>query len=133
MFAGVRVALALLTIFKTSTHLFVSGRFIAVDGVMADEMSAGERPQREVMGVLLSPALDLDEWSCLRLVYQIIGSGSLEVLQRMEGRSFDRPLWSSQEPSDSWVISSIDLHNNTEPYRVKHFKESNLCLGRRPG
>uniref|UniRef100_A0A665TSY9 MAM domain containing 2 n=2 Tax=Echeneis naucrates TaxID=173247 RepID=A0A665TSY9_ECHNA len=83
-----------------------------------DGNSAADTPQREITGVLLSPALEQGEWSCLRLVYQIIGSGSLEVLQRMEGRSFDRPLWSSQAPSDSWVISSMDLQNNTEPYRV---------------
>lgn len=77
--------------------------------------------QREITGVLLSPALGQAEWSCLRLVYQITGSGILEVSQRMEGKSFDRPLWSSQEPSDSWVISSMDLQGNTEPYRVRHF------------
>uniref|UniRef100_A0A3B4TCJ5 MAM domain containing 2 n=1 Tax=Seriola dumerili TaxID=41447 RepID=A0A3B4TCJ5_SERDU len=102
--------------------LHKDGRFVAVDGGLTEDQSyetgAGDRPQREIIGVLLSPPLDQGEWSCLRLVYQIIGSGSLEVLQRMEGRSFDRPLWSSQAPSDSWVISSMDLHNNTEPYRV---------------
>ncbi|KAF3848793.1 hypothetical protein F7725_015290 [Dissostichus mawsoni] len=76
-------------------------------------------------GVLLSPALEQGEWSCLRLVYQISGSGSLEVLQRTEGKSFDRPLWSSQAPSDSWVISSMDLQNTTEPYTV--------VLGGKPG
>lgn len=85
-----------------------------------DETGADARAQREITGVLLSPALEQGEWSCLRLVYQITGSGSLEVLQRMEGKSFDRPLWSSQAPSDSWVISSMDLQNNTEPYRVKY-------------
>lgn len=112
---------------KTTTNSVktsVSGRFIAVDGGVVDEVGEGDRPQRETTGVLLSPALDQDEWSCLRLVYQIIGSGSLEVLQRTEGRSFDRPLWSSQEPSDSWVISSMDLQNNTEPYRVNTLKSS---------
>ncbi len=85
-----------------------------------DEMGADAGPQREIKGVLLSPALEQGEWSCLRLVYQITESGSVEVLQRMEGKSFDRPLWSSQAPSDSWVISSMDLQNNTEPYRVKY-------------
>lgn len=105
--------------------LFVSGDFVAVDIVMnndqEDEVGADAGPQREITGILLSPALEYGEWSCLRLVYQIIGSGSLEVLQRTEGKSFDRPLWSGQAPSDSWVISSMDLQNNTEPYKVRSF------------
>ncbi|XP_070706664.1 MAM domain-containing protein 2-like [Pempheris klunzingeri] len=104
----------------TSWTLHKDGRFVAVDAAINqdDEIGADAGPQREITGVLLSPTLEQDEWSCLRLVYQITGSGSLEVLQRMEGKSFDRPLWSSQAPSDSWVISSMDLQNNTEPYRV---------------
>ncbi|XP_049909646.1 MAM domain-containing protein 2-like [Epinephelus moara] len=105
-----------------SWTLHKDGRFVAVEAAMSDEQDAeigsDNGPQREIRGVLLSPALEQGEWSCLRLVYQIIGSGSLEVLQRTEGKSFDRPLWSSQSPSDSWVISSMDLQNNTEPYRV---------------
>lgn len=88
-----------------------------------DEIGADTGPQREITGVLLSPALEYSEWSCLRLVYQITGSGSLEVLQRTEGKIFDRPLWSSQAPSDSWVIASMDLQNNTEPYKVKSFSK----------
>lgn len=112
--------------FFNPRYLFVSGRFVAVDAAMNEdqdgEIGADAGPQRAITGVLLSPSLEQGEWSCLRLVYQIIGSGSLEVLQRTEGKSFDRPLWSSQEPSDSWVISSMDLQNNTEPYRVKHLK-----------
>lgn len=83
-----------------------------------DGDSADLQPQQEITGLLLSPTLDYGEWSCLRLVYQISGSGSLEVLHRTEGESFDRPLWSSQTPSDSWVISSMDLQNSTEPYQV---------------
>ncbi|XP_070844698.1 MAM domain-containing protein 2-like isoform X2 [Chaetodon trifascialis] len=83
-----------------------------------DEMGVDVSPQREITGVLLSPALEQGEWSCLRLVYQITGTGSLEVLQRTEGKSFDKPLWSSQTPSDSWVIANMDLQNNTEPYKV---------------
>lgn len=75
-------------------------------------------PQQEIIGTLVSPVLEYSEWSCLRLVYQIIGSGSLEVLQRTEGKSYDKPLWSGQTPSDSWVISSMDLQKNTEPYKV---------------
>lgn len=98
---------------------------MAVDAAVTDdqdtEIGADAERQREITGVLLSPALEQGEWSCLRLVYQITGSGGLEVLQRMEGKSFDKPLWSSQEPSDSWVISSMDLQNTTEPYRVNSF------------
>lgn len=112
----------------TGWILHKDGRFVTVDGVAADSQS-GEtgdlQPQKEVTGLLLSPTLDYSDWSCLRLVYQITGSGSLEVLQRTEGESFDRPLWSSQAPSDSWVISSVDLQNSTEPYE--------LVLGGKPG
>lgn len=75
-------------------------------------------PQQEIIGTMVSPVLEYSEWSCLRLVYQIINSGSLEVLHRTEGKSFDKPLWSGQTPSDSWVISSMDLQNNSEPYKV---------------
>ncbi|XP_068430389.1 MAM domain-containing protein 2-like [Clinocottus analis] len=103
----------------TSWALHKDGRFVVVDAVDQDgAIGADAGPQRDVTGVLLSPALEQDEWSCLRLVYQISGSGSLEVLQRTEGKSFDKPLWSSKAASDSWVISSMDLQNNTEPYRV---------------
>lgn len=101
----------------------VSGRFVALDSAFADnqneEAAVDDGPHKETTGVLLSPALEQDEWSCLRLVYQITESGSLEVLQRTEGKSFDRPLWSSQAPSDSWMIASMDLQNNTDPYMVK--------------
>ncbi|KAK2818879.1 hypothetical protein Q5P01_024440 [Channa striata] len=105
----------------TSWTLHEDGRFVAVDAPLDDpgvEIGTDAVVETEVTGVLLSPPLEQGEWSCLRLVYQITGSGSLEVLQRTEGRSFDRPLWSSQMPSDSWVISTMDLQNNTEPYRV---------------
>uniref|UniRef100_A0A7N8YN43 MAM domain-containing protein 2-like n=1 Tax=Mastacembelus armatus TaxID=205130 RepID=A0A7N8YN43_9TELE len=89
------------------------------DGIVVTlEKGAGTGPQKTITGVLLSPTLYQDEWSCLRLVYQIMESGSLEVLQRMDGKSFDRPLWSSKTPSDSWIITSMDLQNTTEPYRV---------------
>ncbi|XP_022059717.2 MAM domain-containing protein 2-like [Acanthochromis polyacanthus] len=103
----------------TSWTLHDDGRFVAVDGATSDqEAGSGAEPQRETTGVLQSPVLEHTEWSCMRLVYQITGSGSLEVLKRTNGESFDKPLWSSQEPSDSWVISSMDLQNSTEPYRV---------------
>lgn len=107
----------------TTWTLHKDGRFVAVDLAaddpdQEDETSADPGPKAEPRGVLLSPLLEQGEWSCLRLVYQISESGSLEVLQRTEGRSLDQPLWSSQSPSDSWVISSVDLQNTSQPYRV---------------
>ena len=112
-----------------------SGRFVTVDSVVEVEeeehhqeapegegRGAAPRGEADGRGVLLSPLLDQEDWSCLRLVYQITGAGGLEVLLRSEGKGFDRPLWSSQEPSDSWVISSMDLPNTTEPYRVNSFR-----------
>jgi len=111
-----------------------SGRFVTVDhqegggGEEGDDdaAAAAQRGGASSWGVLLSPVLDQDEWSCLRLVYQISGAGSLEVQLRSEGSGADRPLWSSQSPSDSWVISSMDLPNTTEPYRVKWLAYSAL-------
>lgn len=104
------------------SHRSCLGHFVAVEAAANDDLEgssgSGLGPQREVTGLLLSPSLEHDEWSCLRLVYQIAESGRLEVLRRTEGRSFDEPLWSSEAPSDSWVIASVDLQNNTEPYRV---------------
>ncbi|XP_077441552.1 MAM domain-containing protein 2-like [Vanacampus margaritifer] len=90
------------------------GRFITVDAALND----GHDVRADTTGVLLSPVLEQSDWSCLRLVYQISGTGSLQILQRTEGRSFDKPLWSSQTPSDSWVIASIDLSNSTEIARI---------------
>lgn len=110
--------------FSESSIFFSSpGHFVAVDGVINDNQDGGAGavpgPQKDITGLLLSPTMDYSDWSCLRLVYQITGSGSLEVLQRTEGESFDRPLWNSQAPSDSWVIASMDLQNNTDEYRVR--------------
>ncbi|KAM4052720.1 MAM domain-containing protein 2 isoform 2-T2 [Anomaloglossus baeobatrachus] len=74
--------------------------------------------------VLLSPDLQPDEWSCLRLVYQITGPefslnpSMLNVFIRPEGESFDNLLWSSQEQSDGWLIASIDLRNSTKKYKI---------------
>lgn len=118
-----------LLLFLNPTYLFVSDRIVALDAAVKedqddDEIGEDTGPQEEITGILLSPALDNGEPSCFRLVHQIIWSGRLEVLQRTEGKSFDRPLWSSQEPSDGWVTSSIDLQNNTEPYKVK---KKNCC------
>uniref|UniRef100_A0A3Q2FRF9 MAM domain containing 2 n=1 Tax=Cyprinodon variegatus TaxID=28743 RepID=A0A3Q2FRF9_CYPVA len=89
---------------------------------MEGSSGSGIEPKKEVTGILLSPPLEHQEWSCMRLVYQIAESGHLEVLQRSEGRSFDKPLWSSQVPSDSWIIASVDLQNSSEPFRVKEFE-----------
>ncbi|CAN9504788.1 unnamed protein product [Ophioblennius macclurei] len=99
------------------------GRFVAVDADVPTENplespTAASRANGEKLGVLLSPALEHSDWSCLRLVYQITGSGSLEVLQRSSGRSFDRPLWNSRTASDSWVISSMDLQTDAETSRI---------------
>uniref|UniRef100_G3Q1I5 MAM domain-containing protein n=1 Tax=Gasterosteus aculeatus aculeatus TaxID=481459 RepID=G3Q1I5_GASAC len=97
-------------------------RFVSVDAALSNDQQADTDaetgPRTEIAGALLSPVVEQAEWSCLRLVYQISGKGSLEVLQRTEGKSFDKPLWSSQASSDSWVISSMDLQNGTEPFRV---------------
>ncbi|KAM4533199.1 MAM domain-containing protein 2 [Fundulus diaphanus] len=105
----------------TSWALHRDGHFVSVEAV-GDEMEgssgSGIEPKKEVTGILLSPVLEHDEWSCVRLVYQIAESGHLEILQRSERRSFDKPLWSSQAPSDSWVIASVDLQNSSEPFRI---------------
>uniref|UniRef100_A0A1A8R341 MAM domain containing 2b n=1 Tax=Nothobranchius rachovii TaxID=451742 RepID=A0A1A8R341_9TELE len=106
----------------TSWTLHKDGHFVAMETAVNDDLEGGSgsgiEPAREVTGILVSPSLEHDEWSCLRLVYQITDSGHLEVLQRSEGRSFDQPLWSSQAPSDSWVVASMDLQNSTEPFRI---------------
>ncbi|KAG5261821.1 hypothetical protein AALO_G00288910 [Alosa alosa] len=70
-------------------------------------------------GVLLSEELeDPEEWRCLRLQYRISSSGSLQVALRSEAESFDRPLWTSHQPTHTWGSISIDIHNSTQPYRV---------------
>lgn len=94
----------------TSWNLHSEGHFVAVESGPGDSVV-----QR---GVLLSPLLELEEWSCLRLVYQVSREGSLDVLQRFEGQSFDRPLWSTDTASESWLISSVDLSNTSLPFRV---------------
>ncbi|TUN30352.1 MAM domain-containing protein 2 [Bagarius yarrelli] len=71
------------------------------------------------MAVLLGPDVELQDWSCLRLIYQITSAGSLQVLSRSEGVSFVQVLWSASSPSDSWIIASIDLQCD--------FEESHLC------
>uniref|UniRef100_A0A8B7TYH0 MAM domain-containing protein 2-like n=1 Tax=Castor canadensis TaxID=51338 RepID=A0A8B7TYH0_CASCN len=75
--------------------------------------------------VLLSSDLQAEEWSCLRLVYQITtSSGSLtdpsqlNLYVRFEDESFDRLLWSAKEPSDSWLIASLDLQNGSKKFNI---------------
>lgn len=75
--------------------------------------------------LLLSSDLQAEEWSCLRLVYQItMSSGSrsdpsrLNLYVRFEDESFDRMLWSTNEPSDSWLIASLDLQNSSKKFKA---------------
>ncbi|XP_019410739.1 PREDICTED: MAM domain-containing protein 2 isoform X1 [Crocodylus porosus] len=90
------------------------GHYISVD-----TSSQGER------AVLLSPELQTEEWSCIRLIYQIATSleslsdpTTLNLYVRQEGESFDRLLWSAKEPSDSWLIASLDLTNSIKKYKI---------------
>uniref|UniRef100_A0A3P9IGI6 MAM domain containing 2 n=1 Tax=Oryzias latipes TaxID=8090 RepID=A0A3P9IGI6_ORYLA len=105
-----------------SWTLHKDGHFVAVEAESSASLDLGSgqgaEPTTEIMGTLISPVLEQEEWSCLRLVYQITESGSLEVLRRSAGDGLDKPLWSSQTPSESWVISSVDLPHTTEPYRL---------------
>lgn len=80
--------------------------------------------------VLFSPDLYSEEWSCIRLIYQIAttsGTSSdharLNLYLRQEGESFDRLMWSAKEPSDSWLIASLDLTNSTKKYKVSPILE----------
>ncbi|KAM5193553.1 LOW QUALITY PROTEIN: MAM domain-containing protein 2 [Mantella aurantiaca] len=74
--------------------------------------------------VLVSPVLQPDEWSCLRLVYQITGSkfssnpSMLNLFVQPEGESFDYLLWSTQEQSDGWLIASVDLKMTSKRYKI---------------
>ncbi len=89
--------------------LILSGRFI-----IAESSSFGEKEKY----VLVSPELELRDWSCVRLVYQISGSGSLQLHLRPEGENFDYTLWTADKPSDSWLIASVDVHNMSGAYQV---------------
>lgn len=80
--------------------------------------------------VLSSPELYSEEWSCVRLIYQIATTSEaspdparLNLYLRQEGESFDRLLWSAEEPSDSWLIASLDLTNSTKKYKVSPLLE----------
>ncbi|XP_036451600.1 MAM domain-containing protein 2 [Colossoma macropomum] len=88
-----------------------TGHFIMVDESPQDE-------QKKEKAVLVGPEVAQQDWSCLRLVYQLTGSASLQLLRRSEGESFDHMLWSAHSPSESWLIASIDLQNSTEPYKI---------------
>ncbi|XP_036385913.1 MAM domain-containing protein 2-like [Megalops cyprinoides] len=68
--------------------------------------------------VLVSPDLELQDWSCVRLRYRITGSGSLKLQLRPEGESFDHTLWAADTPSDGWLLASIDLWNTSDPCKV---------------
>ncbi|CAH2294096.1 MAM domain-containing 2 isoform X1 [Pelobates cultripes] len=91
------------------------GHYISVDTLYG---TSGQK------AVLVSPDLQPDEWSCLKLVYQIAGSESsvnpskLNVFIQPDGESFDYLLWTAEEQSDSWLISSIDLRNTSRKYKI---------------
>ncbi|XP_059958263.1 MAM domain-containing protein 2 isoform X5 [Mesoplodon densirostris] len=92
------------------------GHYIYVDTSFAKQ---GEK------AVLLSSDLQAEEWSCLRLVYQITTSSvspsepsQLNLYVRFDDESFDRLLWSAKEPSDSWLIASLDLQNSSKKFKI---------------
>lgn len=87
----------------------VSGHLIFVDSA-----SLGGQEQ----AVLVSPVLDHRDWSCVRLVYQITGRGSLQLHLRPDSDNFDYRLWRAHQASDSWLIASVDLPNSTGPFQV---------------
>ncbi len=93
--------------------LVLSGRFIT-----AESSSFGEKDKY----VLVSPELELRDWSCVRLVYQISGSGSLQLHLRPEGENFDYTLWTVDKPSDSWLIASVDVRNTSGAYQVSAWR-----------
>ncbi|XP_051541508.1 MAM domain-containing protein 2 [Myxocyprinus asiaticus] len=86
-----------------------TGHFITVDVQVQEEQGKA---------VLLGPDVEAQDWSCFRMVYQVIGSTSLQVRKRTDGESFDHVLWTTQSPSDSWLIASIDLQNSTKPFQI---------------
>lgn len=87
-----------------------SGHFITVEEQVQEDQGKA---------VLLGPDVDQQDWSCFRMVYQVTGSASLQVQKRTDGESFDQVLWTTQSPSDSWLIASIDLQNSTETFKVR--------------
>lgn len=92
------------------------GHYIYVDTSFAKQ---GEK------AILISSDLEAEEWSCLRLVYQITSSSrtplepsQLNLYVRFEDENFDRLLWSTNEPSDSWLITSLDLQNSPKKFKI---------------
>ncbi|XP_023253312.1 MAM domain-containing protein 2 isoform X1 [Seriola lalandi dorsalis] len=85
------------------------GHLITVDSAFLDDQE---------QAVLVSPVLDQHEWSCMRLVYQITGRGSLHLDLRPDSDNFDYRLWTANKTSDSWLIASVDLANSTIPYQI---------------
>uniref|UniRef100_A0A8C8RFM0 MAM domain containing 2 n=1 Tax=Pelusios castaneus TaxID=367368 RepID=A0A8C8RFM0_9SAUR len=92
------------------------GHYISVD------TSLGPQPDK---AVFTSPELHSEEWSCIRLIYQIATTSEtsfdptrLNLYLRLQGESFDHLLWSAKEPSDSWLITSLDLRNSTKKYKI---------------
>ncbi|KAK5909222.1 hypothetical protein CesoFtcFv8_003171 [Champsocephalus esox] len=85
------------------------GHVITVDSALLKEQQ---------QAVLVSPVLDHQYWSCVRLVYQITGGGSLQLFLRPDGDNFDYRMWTANQASDSWLIASVDLANSTTPYQV---------------
>ncbi|XP_034055126.1 MAM domain-containing protein 2a isoform X3 [Gymnodraco acuticeps] len=85
------------------------GHVITVDSAILKEQQ---------QAVLVSPVLDHQYWSCVRLVYQITGGGSLQLFLRPDGDNFDYRMWTANQASDSWLIASVDLPNSTTPYQV---------------
>lgn len=93
----------------THLHFVFKGHLITVDSAFLHDQE---------QAVLVSPVLDQQEWSCVRLVYQITGRGSLQLHLRPDGDNFDYRLWTANKASDSWLIASVDLPNATIPYQV---------------
>ncbi|XP_051783744.1 MAM domain-containing protein 2a [Erpetoichthys calabaricus] len=89
--------------------LNTEGHYITVDST---------KEVTEKRAVLISPILEFLDWSCVRIVYQISGSGTLQMYIRPEGESFDYRLWSSQDTSDSWLIATVDLRNTLNQYKI---------------
>ncbi|KAH0521343.1 MAM domain-containing protein 2 [Microtus ochrogaster] len=92
------------------------GHYVYVDTSFAKQ---GEK------AVLLSSDLQAEDWNCLRLVYQITAPlgpvsepSQLNLYVRFEDESFDRLLWSTKEPSDSWLIASLDLPNSSKKFKI---------------
>lgn len=108
----------------TFLHFVVTGHLITVDSAFLHDQK---------QAVLVSPVLDQQEWSCVRLVYQITGQGSLQLHLRPDRDNFDYRLWNANKSSDSWLIASVDLPNTTIPYRVgMAANQSALCLKESP-